>query len=207
MSLVCELASVRHQPPPAVRELVPHRHDLDVRDRLAELVDDAPGDDAAVWQREVDAFDRLRVENLERLARFERPRLPVLQPDVTAFACIERVSAGRKILELVGALRVGRGEALLAKLRRKRADLRLAQRLTAVGREHVPANPGGPGLRAACRAQGIPGPPGNLDRRPAGRDLHREDLNRLLRRGGRRDQKKPEDTGQCARHTEPLGGS
>jgi hypothetical protein len=94
-----------------------HRSNLRVGDGLAVFIDNASGDDAAARERKINFLHRLPVENLERLARFERPPLSVRKADVAALVGVDVVAAGRQILELVRALRVGCGEASFAELR------------------------------------------------------------------------------------------
>ena len=121
-----------HQLPTSLHELIPlHRH-LHVGDRLPELVEHAARDDAALWQTEIDLFERLPVWELHRLPRLERTLLPVLQRDVAAFACGDHVAPGRQIAELIPPLRIRRRRSPLAKFRRKETNLRFAQRPSGV---------------------------------------------------------------------------
>ena len=64
-------AADRRQLPLTVRQiLIPHRLHANARERLAELVGDASGDDAAARQREVDLLDDLRICRRRAAARF-----------------------------------------------------------------------------------------------------------------------------------------
>ena len=66
----------RRQPPPAARQvLVPHRLHRCADDRIALIIGNAAGDDAAARQREIDLLDDLRVREIQRPAAFERTAL------------------------------------------------------------------------------------------------------------------------------------
>jgi hypothetical protein len=61
-------AAGTRQPARALDELVAHRHHLRVGHRIAELVDDAPGDDAGADQPQVDLVEHLAVGQRHPLA-------------------------------------------------------------------------------------------------------------------------------------------
>ena len=95
-----------------------------------------------------DAIHRLPGLHVERRAGLQRLRLPPRRGDEAALERRDVVAAGCEIRELVLAVDVGRrrafAEPATREVRRRvdqhRADLRLAQRLAAVGRDDVSAD-------------------------------------------------------------------
>ena len=128
-----------HERALALDELISHRRDHDVRQRLAELVEDAPGDHRAARQAEIHALHGLSVFDLQRGTGLERARLPVRQRDVAALRCIDRVAAGFHFLELVPAVVVCGREAVLPDLSGENPYLRLSKRPARVRGQHVAA--------------------------------------------------------------------
>ncbi len=145
---------------PAVLPCLAHGRHRDVGNRVAELVDDAPGDDAAARHADVRIVEALLVGELDGLARLERPRLPVLDVDEPRLGRLQREAAGRQLAELEAALGVGE-RRLWRDVRARDADLRPADWPGAIAREHAPADAAGAGLelyadRPSCPATGSP---------------------------------------------------
>ena len=126
-----------------------HRRDGDIGNRIAELVDNPPGDHAAARHADVGVVERLLVGELDRLALLEGPRLAVLHADESGFRRLEREASGRELPELEAPVDVGQG-GLRCDFGAGDANLRAADR-SAVSREHASADPSGAGLELTLR--------------------------------------------------------
>ena len=103
------------------------------------------------------------VAQLDRRAGFGGPALAVLQRDEAALARRHRVAAGRQLLDLESALRVGGGDAAFARVRRRHAHLRAPDRRAVVGGDDLPriiAVPLGASARCGCARRPLPAPAG-----------------------------------------------
>ena len=119
---------------------------MDLGDRLPEFIRNTSRDHAAAGQGEVDAFEGLAIEDLERFAGLERPELTVLQAHVDAFRGREVVAPGRQFLEFVASTGIRRDETAFRELSTAGtdighdADLRLSEGLAAISCDHTAAN-------------------------------------------------------------------
>src|SRR5204863_1535982 len=93
--------------------LGPHCRDLHVRYGFAELVEHPTSDHASARQRKVELLNHLAVEYVDRFSGLIWTRLSPLQADVAALLCGQGITAGADGCELVPAVRVGCGEAIL----------------------------------------------------------------------------------------------
>ena len=83
-----------------------HDRHLNPGQRLAELVEDAAGDNAAALQREVDVIDRLAGGGVDRLSAFAGTLLSPRRADITGLRDEQVVAAGRQRREFVSAVGV-----------------------------------------------------------------------------------------------------
>ena len=146
------VASRRHELALAVDELHPHRGDVGVGHRLAELVGDAAGEDAAAGECDVNLVHRLRLGQLDRAPRLEGPVLSVLHRHEARLGDAQAEAAGRQILEFVAPLGVGQ-RGLGADVLAADADLRAAHRTAGVAGDDPAAETPGAGLGLASRGQ------------------------------------------------------
>src|SRR5262249_53763496 len=77
---------------------------------------DASGDNGTARQRKIESLDRLAFEYLNRLARFKRPLLTVLQAHVAALGRVQVVAAGADLRKLVAPATVRGSKAALGEL-------------------------------------------------------------------------------------------
>ena len=139
-AVVASLRAGRDEPPgPAHVRIALHLH-LDGRDRLAELVEDAPADGAAAGQREVHLVECLAVDDLDRGARLIRRLLAELHVDVAAAHRRDDVAAGGELRDFVPTLGVGLRDAVAAAARREGADLHAPERRARIRGHHLAAD-------------------------------------------------------------------
>ena len=133
-------AAGRRHAATAVGPRLAHRRDVDVRQRLAKLVDDAAGDHAAARHGDVGVLEHLFVGQLDRPAGLERAGLPVLNADVAGLRGRQVEAPAWKIAELEAAVAVGH-RRLRHDLGPHDADLRPADWRARFGRQHAAGDP------------------------------------------------------------------
>ncbi len=118
----------RYELPLALVVQHPHRPHVDVGHRFAELVDDAPADDAHAWKCEVDVLGGLARLELQRFARLARSPLAVPERQVAIAFGSKREAAGRQIANLEAAVAVRADGARRGQPGPGNQDARTAQR-------------------------------------------------------------------------------